>query len=162
VKKYDFQLAKKIIERFVDLGVLEEASLGLHEDWFWTAQTVWKEGSYTHPLPSNMDAIYEEYKKRRKKGMSLMGEECAEFQENFIGGLIGSTWATPVIQLDMTDGTIATFRCYISNGIEVPITEKISKEMYWTQGCLSSEVREWRDENINIGDFKDPKDESEL
>jgi hypothetical protein len=162
VKKYDFKLARKIIETYKGLNVLEEASLGLHEDWFWTSETVWREGSYIHPIPTNIDEIHDEYVKKRNEGMSILSEEFEKYGENFIGGLIGSTWATPVIQLNLIDGTIGTFRCYIDSGVEVPITEKISKEMYWTQGCLSSEVREWRDENINIGDFKDPKDESEL
>ena len=44
MKKYDFKKAHDFIE--AEKEVLAEATLGMHEDWFWTAETVWENGEY--------------------------------------------------------------------------------------------------------------------
>lgn len=82
MKNYDFQLAKKIIEAHKDK--IERASLGMQEDWFWTANTIFEEGDYQIDL--------------------------SEVKE--IAGIEGSYWATPVLFLEYKDGTEETFECY--------------------------------------------------
>ena len=82
MKKYDFEKAKEIIEKEKD--VLAEALLGMHEDWFWTGETIWENG---------------EYKIELKEGVE-------------IAGICGSKWATPVIKLEYKDGSERFLECY--------------------------------------------------
>lgn len=82
MKKYDFAKARDFIE--AEKEILMEAILGMHEDWFWTGETIWKNGEYTKDL----DAVTE------------------------IAGITGSTWATPVIKLEYNDGTERFLECY--------------------------------------------------
>ena len=72
MKNYDFDKVKRIIEKAENL---KEASLGMHEDWSWTAETVFENGEFTQTL---------------KEGTE-------------IGGITGSTWATPTLQLIFDD-----------------------------------------------------------
>ena len=69
MKKYDFVKAKKLIRE--NKENLESASIGMHEDWFWTAETVWEGGKYKQKL--NKDSN--------------------------LGGINESEWATPTLQL---------------------------------------------------------------
>ena len=78
---YDFEMAKKIVQKYSDL--LEEASLGMAEDWYWTAETIYENGVFLE----NIDA-----------------EE--------IGGISGSFWATPTIRLTFKDGSDKFLDCY--------------------------------------------------
>ena len=48
----------------------------MHEDWFWTAETIWKNGKYAVNLAT----------------------------VSKIAGISGSSWATPVIKLEYNDG----------------------------------------------------------
>jgi hypothetical protein len=80
--KYDFQKAKRIIEEKKDS--IKEASLGMHEDWFWTAITVFEDGEYSIDL----DTVEK------------------------IAGIDGSSWATPTLQIEYKDGTEEAVPCY--------------------------------------------------
>lgn len=82
MKHYDFKKAKQIIEKHKDQ--IASASLGMHEDWFWTVETVFSDGEYTIDL----DTITE------------------------LGGTDGSYWATPVLELNFQDGSTKTFSCH--------------------------------------------------
>ncbi|MDW8718431.1 hypothetical protein Q7W21_06510 [Streptococcus suis] len=42
--KYDFKKAKTLIE--AERENIERASLGIREDWYWTADTVYEDGSF--------------------------------------------------------------------------------------------------------------------
>lgn len=88
-KKYDFEKAKAIIEKEKDL--IESASLGMQEDWFWTAESIYEEGSFTKEL-SNTTTI---------------------------GGLDGSCWATPVLRIHYVDGSEIVYECFVgeSSGV---------------------------------------------
>lgn len=86
MKNYDFNKAKQLIEE--NKENLESASLGMHEDWFWTAETIWENG---------------EYKKELFKD---------QFEHICIAGISGSSWATPTIQLKFKDGTSKMLSCY--------------------------------------------------
>ena len=48
MKNYNFKKAKELIENSKDCII--SASLGMHEDWFWTAETIWENGKYTREL----------------------------------------------------------------------------------------------------------------
>lgn len=52
MKTYDFNKAKSLIENTPNV---ESASLGMHEDWFWTVETVYKDGKFTTELPDNTE-----------------------------------------------------------------------------------------------------------
>jgi hypothetical protein len=82
MKKYDFAKAHDFIE--AEKEILASASLGMHEDWFCTGETVWKNGKYAVDLAT-----------------------VAE-----IAGISGSSWATPVIKLEYNDGKERFLECY--------------------------------------------------
>ena len=81
MKNYNFNKAKQII--LENLENLESASLGMHEDWFWTAETVWENGEYKNELND----------------------------ETTISGIGGSSWATPTLQLLFKDGSEKMIEC---------------------------------------------------
>ena len=81
MKNYDFKKAKQLIAE--NETNLESASLGMHEDWFWTAETVWENGEFKQQLN----------------------------EETCIGGIQGSSWATPTIQLLFKDGSEKMLEC---------------------------------------------------
>ena len=82
MKKYDFAKARDFIE--AEKEILTEAILGMHEDWFWTAETIWKNGKYAVNLAT----------------------------VSKIAGISGSSWATPVIKLEYNDGKERFLECY--------------------------------------------------
>lgn len=81
--KYDYLLAKKTIQKYSDL--LEEASLGMAEDWFWTAGTVYADGTFVINL---------------------------EEKELKIAGIDSSPWATPTLSLLFKDGSEKLLPCH--------------------------------------------------
>jgi len=83
MKTYDFKQAKNLIKLAKKDGLIE-ASLGMAEDWFWTADTVWKDGKYVKKLN----------------------------EETLIGGIKRSNWATPVLGLEFKNGTIMKLNCF--------------------------------------------------
>lgn len=82
MKKYDFAKARDFIE--AEKEILAEAVLGMHEDWYWTAEAVWKNGKYAVNLAT----------------------------VTRIAGISGSPWATPVIKLKYIDGKERFLECY--------------------------------------------------
>lgn len=80
---YDFEKAKQIIKLYKKDG-LTQASLGMGEDWYYTAETVWEDGKYIKKLNNKTN----------------------------IGGITGSFWATPIIELIFKNETIIRFNCY--------------------------------------------------
>ena len=83
MKKYDYKKAYNYIESHKE--EISEVSLGIHEDWFWTAEAVWKNGKYEVGLLSTNLKI---------------------------AGIFGSKWATPVMQVEFKDGSEKTFYCF--------------------------------------------------
>lgn len=73
MKLYDFEKAKTLIEKHKNKIV--SAYLGMHEDWFWTAEAVFEEGEYSIDLNS----------------------------VETIAGISGSDWATPTLCLEFED-----------------------------------------------------------
>lgn len=81
MKNYNFNKAKQLIAE--NSENLESASLGMHEDWFWTAETIWENGNYKTELND----------------------------ETTIGYIAGSSWGTPTLQLSFKDGTEKMIAC---------------------------------------------------
>lgn len=91
MKMYDYGKAKKLVQKYSD--TLEAACLGMVEDWYWTAEEIYEDGRLVYDLS----------------------------EEPQIGGIRGSSWATPSIHLKFKDGREEMMDCYIgeSKG-EVP------------------------------------------
>lgn len=82
MKVYDYKKARKIIK---ETDGVKSASLGMYEDWSWTAETVWEDGKFTKKLLSkNME----------------------------IAGLNGSQWATPTLELELENGEVRMIECF--------------------------------------------------
>ena len=80
-KVYDFDKAKEIIN---SLKNILTASLGMIEDWGWTAQTIFEDKKFI----DNYDKLEE------------------------IAGIGGSAWATPTLCIEFEDGSEENFDCY--------------------------------------------------
>lgn len=83
MRNYDYKKAKRIILENADK--LESASLGMHEDWFWTAETIWDDGEFK----VNLD----------EEGLKLVG-------------INGSPWGTPVLELIPKEGHTKNIHCF--------------------------------------------------
>jgi hypothetical protein len=83
MKKYDYAKAQKLILK--NQKKLATASLGMQEDWSWTAETVFDDGKFTAVLSG----------------------------EPTIGGIKGSAWATPTLELKFKDGTTKHLECFV-------------------------------------------------
>jgi hypothetical protein len=85
MKRYDFNKARDLIETTPNVI---SASLGMYEDWWWTAETVFEDGKFTKELN----------------------------EETKICSLTGSNWATPALQLCFSDGTQKMIEVSIGQG----------------------------------------------
>lgn len=88
MRTYDFLKAKQLISENAEN--LVSASLGMHEDWAWTAETIWENGNYKSDFPTDEAAL----------------------EKHEIAGINGSTWATPTIELIFKDGEERMHACY--------------------------------------------------
>lgn len=84
MKEYDFETAHRYIEDNADN--ISIATLGISEDWFWTAERVFEDGKFL------IDLTVDDVK---------------------IGGINGSDWTTPVMAVEYKDGTEKIADCYI-------------------------------------------------
>lgn len=90
--EYDYAKAKRYIQMHSDL--IESAYLGMEEDWFWTAETVYTNGRFTVDL---------------------------EEDDLRIAGIKGSYWATPTLEVHFKDGRVECKPCFIGDvGGEAP------------------------------------------
>ena len=76
MKNYNFKKVKELIENSKDCII--SASLGMYEDWFWTAETIWENGEYTRELFDNSDELEDKLKEARKNGLSMFLKEKEE------------------------------------------------------------------------------------
>lgn len=111
--KYDFKAAKKYIQMHSDL--IDEASMGMDEDWFWTAEDVYKDGSFTKDLDQD---------------------------DLKLGGINGSPWATPTLEVTFKDGTVVKKDCYVGEANQQP------KPSWFSLGVSSQPVQDIRDEKF--------------
>jgi hypothetical protein len=88
MKYYDYKKAKETIKSYLKdnrgYGKLLSASLGMEEDWGWTAETIWRDGKYLLKLTDKTD----------------------------IAGINRSYWATPVLELEFEDEFTFKIPCY--------------------------------------------------
>lgn len=150
MKNYDFDKAKKLIEE--NKNNLREASLGMHEDWFWTAEAIWEDGEYKRELPTNVVAI-EMNTQYRESGCSPIGKEAEQYTPIFIGGIYGSFHATPALNLVFKKGKDKMIPCFIEEEDGGKFGERIAKKLEvekW-HGPLSKPVQD------NIQPLEDDK-----
>jgi len=88
MKHYDYKKAKETIKSHLNNpgkhGKLVFASLGMEEDWNWTAETIWSNNKYSIKLK----------------------------KDTLIAGIKSSNWATPVLELDFEDEFTIKIPCY--------------------------------------------------
>lgn len=82
MKLYDYQKLKAVCEERQPVS----ASLGMSEDWGWTAEEVWKDGKLLIPTDN---PLYE------------------------VAGIPGSHWATPTLSLIMPNGDDVRIPCFV-------------------------------------------------
>ena len=83
LKVYDFDKVERIINNLKPLG-LKQAVLGMEEDWFFTADTIWTKEEELHE----------------------------NFKDQEIMGIKSSDWATPTLRLIFIDNIIQDMPCY--------------------------------------------------
>lgn len=107
--EYDFAGAKKYIQMHSDL--ISSAALGMYEDWFWTAQTVYEDEKF-----------------------------CIDLDEKDlkIGGISGSDWATPTLEIEFKNGTETKKDCFVGDAGG-------QKPEWFTLGCLSEPIQKERE-----------------
>lgn len=105
MRTYDYKLAKRFIQMHADK--IACASLGMHEDWFWTAETVFQGGRFT---------------------VNLDDEDLK------IAGINASSWATPMLECEMKDGTEVRKECHTGEADE-------QKPEWFALGCMSEPVQ---------------------
>ena len=89
MKYYNPKFIKQYIEQH--RAEIEEVELGMDEDWFWTAETIFEDG---------------EYSSRR----SLDGNRIT------VAGIDGSVWATPIMAVTFKDGRVERVECWTADG----------------------------------------------
>lgn len=114
MKNYDYAKAKRFIE--AHKSEIKCASMGMDEDWFWTAETVFEDGEYRQNLDDT---------------------------ELELGGINGSSWATPILEVEYKDGTIEKYNCYVGD------SDNDCPDSFML-GCLSSPVQDSRKEQIRL------------
>ena len=144
MKTYDYKKTREIIEQHK--GDLTEASLGMHEDWFWTASTVWENGEYKHDLPDNADEMEEVFRsarenglriyfdKKDENGLSELNPDYSNYTKHHVLGIYASYWATPTLRLRFKDGSEKMIE--VSKGESTP-----GKVNPIELGCLSGLVQ---------------------
>ena len=145
MKTYDFSKAKQLISENAEN--LVSASLGMHEDWAWTAETIWENGNYKRELPDNADEMNEQFIEARKNGLSMFladkdenglskfNPEYDKLTKHEIAGIYGSTWATPAIELIFKDGEKEMHACYKGESSG-------SRSPFFQLGVLSQQVQD--------------------
>ncbi len=112
MKVFDFSLMKKIIKKFDDLEMLEEAFLGIEDDWMRTNRSVWKDGKLMW-LPKNFKKMQEEFLEEYNKCRHQYEVELLLF--NYTGICVkrvpGSEWSLPILQLHLKSKKVLAFEC---------------------------------------------------
>jgi len=118
MKQYDFEKAKTIIESMKEH--IESAGLGMHEDWFWTADTVFENDEFTKDL-TEIDRI------------------------SFIRG---SEWATPVLWIEYKNGAEEVYECFVGESNVHDRFSSMIQEGPFSREAQSRipEIKTWKEE----------------
>lgn len=111
---YDFKLIKSCIDGFRQL--IDTASVGMLEDWFWTGHTIFEDDAYTE------DILQEGYKP---------------------AGIDGSLWATPILLIRFKDGTESIFDCGTFTREQWDRMEKFRPTLGCNPGPMTQKTREY-------------------
>lgn len=109
MKKYDFKSIMKYIQAHSDY--ISEVSIGMREDWFWTAETIYEDGKFTVELDK---------------------------EDIKIGGITGSSWATPSMNIVFKDGADIYKDAFVGES-------DCQKPEWFSLGCLSGPCQEFVD-----------------
>ena len=145
MRYYDYKKAKALIE--THQHELYSAVLGMAEDWFWTAKTVWEAGEWKHELfLGDVEAHHKAYLDELTRQLSGVedGEARIDIRsavgkshgQHEISGLCGSSWATPTLLLMFNTGVEKKYDVFFGekSGEEHPGT---------TSGCFSAPARSY-------------------
>ena len=91
MKKYNTEFIKQYIED--NKENIMHVECGMREDWSWTADTVYSNGKY-----------YSEYD--------------WESESICVAGICGSTWATPIMEVNFKDGRTEIVECFKNDGVQ--------------------------------------------
>jgi hypothetical protein len=143
MKHYDFKKAFQFIEERKEN--IQSALLGMHEDWFWTADSIFDNGEYTKELflgdLESENCKYNEAAKNREANGEMIWDVMKRYAHILINGVNGSNWGTPTLNVVYKNGEDEMIPCYTTDGEELPFGEKIEKQIMWTSGCLSEPVQ---------------------
>lgn len=121
MRNYDFAAAKRFVQMHADK--IDTALLGMSEDWFWTAETIFEDGKFILDLD----------------------DEATE-----IGGIKGSYWATPLLEVEMRDGSVVRRECFTGEA------EQDHPPAWFALGPLVEPVQRVREEKYIEGDVQRP------
>ncbi|MDE6957599.1 MAG: hypothetical protein K2O96_05835 [Lachnospiraceae bacterium] len=89
MKKYNTNFIKSCIEEHK--AEIKTVTCGMREDWNWTAETIFENGELSY------------------------GYDWSE-EHISVAGISGSTWATPVMEVEFKDGRTEIVNCYEDDG----------------------------------------------
>lgn len=89
MKKYNANFIKNYIEQHKEEII--RVHCGMREDWSWTAETIFENGELSSDYDWNKETIS-------------------------VAGISGSTWATPVMEVEFKEGRTEIVNCYEDDG----------------------------------------------
>lgn len=113
MKNYNVAFIKNYIEEHK--VEIETVTCGMREDWSWTAETVFENGEFS----SNYDWSKEHIS---------------------VAGISGSTWATPVMEVEFKDGRTEIVDCYEDDG-EKASQSQIAQQMAFARATGGMDCR---------------------
>jgi len=137
VRFYDYNKARELIEQFKPV----RATLGMREDWSWTAKDVYEDGRFIVDLfggdivktNAECDAELAAALKDVTDGAARL-DLLVSVQKKYghaLQGICGSCWATPSLRMEFADGAERHFECFIQSG------EQSEPYVRPVLGCLS-------------------------
>lgn len=116
MKKYDAKLIRDFVE--ANKIKIKTVHLGMKEDWMWTNKLLYdaNNGGYQFELDEG---------------------------DVEVAGIIGSSWATPVMLARYADGKVKVLACYSDDGEEICEGEKVRKQAFTLATGGMDDVMEW-------------------
>lgn len=115
MKFYDYNKARQIMSTLN----YETATLGMAEDWFWTAQDITFDTLPEVNIIEEHNAYRAREEELRHKGFTFNQRRKIlnmKFPNLMIKGICSSTWATPCLRLTFKNGKVKWFHCFIQVG----------------------------------------------
>lgn len=113
MKNYNAAFIKNYIENHKEeIGTV---TCGMREDWSWTAETVFENGEISSDYDWSKEHIS-------------------------VAGICGSTWATPVMEVEFNDGRTEIVDCYEDDG-ERASQSQIARQMDFARATGGMDYR---------------------